>query len=101
MLRRLVLLAGLLMLFLGAALLGLGFEAAAVWLLVAGGTVTAGILFERVIYKPVKDTSPGAGWMKTGESFVDTGTGKTIDVFYEPRSGERQYVARPERGQPG
>ena len=36
---------------------------------------------------------PGAGWQKTGERFVDPDTGKVVDVFYDPRSGERQYVA--------
>ena len=50
-------------------------------------------MFERVIYKPLRDKKPGPGWVRTTERFVDT-NGKTVDVFYQPSSGERQYVSQ-------
>jgi hypothetical protein len=62
------------------------------WLLVVGGALTAGTVFERVIYKPLLSDRPGRGWTGTGERFVDPETGKTVDVFYNAASGERRYV---------
>jgi hypothetical protein len=37
---------------------------------------------------------PGAGWVKTAERFIDPDTGQPVDVFYNPASGERQYVSQ-------
>jgi hypothetical protein len=71
-----------------------GVPAITLWLLGAGGVITAGTLFERVLYKPLQSQKPGAGWVKTGERFVDPDTGQTVDVFFEPASGERQYVSQ-------
>jgi hypothetical protein len=63
------------------------------WLLVMGGAITVGTVFERVLYKPVLSDRPGRGWTNTGERFVDPETGETVDVFYNAASGERRYVA--------
>lgn len=98
MLRRLVVAAGALLLLGGAVAAFLGAWPAALWLLGTGAVVTAGTLFERVVYKSVRAKAPGAGWMKTGESFIDTSSGRTVDVFYDPKSGQRQYVARGNGG---
>jgi hypothetical protein len=35
---------------------------------------------------------PGAGWERTSERFVDPDSGKTVTVYLQPGSGERQYV---------
>lgn len=63
-----------------------------------GGLILLGIVFERWRYRP-NSAPPGAGWEATGERFEDPQTGKTMQVFYDPRSGERRYVS--DSGRPG
>ena len=46
------------------------------------------------IYKPLLGKKPGPGWVRTAERFVDPESGKMVDVFYEPSSGERQHVSQ-------
>ena len=90
MLRAAVLLFGIALLFGGAIAVG----SAAIpgwWALALGGVIVVGVLAERVIYKPLASMAP-PGWQRTGERFVDDATGKTVEVFYDPRSGQRQYV---------
>jgi hypothetical protein len=53
-----------------------------------------GTLLERVVYKPLLREKPGGGWVKTAERFIDPDTGQPVDVFYNPTSGERQYVSQ-------
>jgi hypothetical protein len=36
---------------------------------------------------------PGPGWDRTAEKFADPRTGQTVIVYYNPRTGERRYVA--------
>lgn len=60
-----------------------------------GALILLGTLFERWHYRP-NSTQPGAGWEPTGERFEDPQTGKTMRVFYDPRSGERRYVSDPD-----
>jgi hypothetical protein len=67
---------------------------ATLWLLIVGGLITIGTLLECVIYKPLLRERPGAGWVKTAERFIDPDTGQPVDVFYNPASGERQYVSQ-------
>ena len=92
MLRLAVLAIGVAMLLGGAIALGYDVPGLPLWLLVAGGVITVGTLLERVFYKPLLQRAPGPGWVKTSERFVDPDSGQTVDVFYEPRSGERRYV---------
>ncbi len=48
------------------------------------------------------DAPPGNGWTFTGERFVDPGSGELVEVWSEPRSGERAYVrARAGQSPPG
>jgi hypothetical protein len=54
---------------------------------------TAGTLLERVVYKPLLRGSPGPGWVKTAERFIDPDTGQAVDVFYNPATGERVRLA--------
>jgi hypothetical protein len=64
--------------------------------MLAGGVVlTVGMLFERRRYKPALERMPGAGWIATGERFVDPETGRNVTVFHKPATGERQYIADP------
>ena len=102
MLRRAILIVGILMLFCGAAALGLDVPGLSLWLLIVGGMITIGTVLERVIYKPLLRERPGAGWVRTAERFIDPDTGQPVDVFYNPTSGERQYVSQdPEQKRQG
>ena len=96
MLRGAVLAIGIVMLLAGVIMVGLELWPA-LWLLIAGGAITAGTLLERVIYKPLRSERPGAGWVKTAERFIDPDTGRPVDVFYNPASGERQYVSQDQK----
>jgi hypothetical protein len=58
--------------------------------------ILLGTAFERWRYRPEAGRA-GAGWEPTGERFEDPQTGKTVRVFYDPRSGERHYVNDSER----
>jgi hypothetical protein len=89
--RTAVLILGGVLLFGGAFGAGYGFMA---WpATVVGALIVIGVLAERVIYKPLSQRPP-RGWQRTGERFVDDATGKTVEVFYDPKSGQRQYVDR-------
>lgn len=92
---RLLLLAGaVFMLIAGAVCLVFGAIGPAIWLFGVGGVVILGTAFEKTLYKPLGTGSPlGAGWTRTKERFVDPETGKTVEVFYNATSGERQYVS--------
>ena len=76
MLRGAVLAVGILMLLAGVATAGLGVPGLPLWLLIAGGVITAGTLLERAIYKPLLREKPGAGWVKTAERFIDPELGQ-------------------------
>jgi hypothetical protein len=52
-----------------------------------------GLLCERYLYKPLQDVPPADGWERTEERFVDPKTGRLVSVYYNPRTGERRYVA--------
>ncbi|HEY5049119.1 MAG TPA: hypothetical protein VII49_13975, partial [Rhizomicrobium sp.] len=63
------------------------------WIVIVWGVIiAAGIAFERYRYKPLRRQVPGPGWQKTSERFVDHDTGKTVTVYVEGATGERQYV---------
>jgi hypothetical protein len=52
--------------------------------------VLALIAFERRRYRPVvKDAA--AQWLPTGEKFEDPSSGKTVEVYENPHTGERDY----------
>jgi hypothetical protein len=64
------------------------------WLTLMGAALVGGILFERGRYKPAAPDHPGAGWVATGERFVDPESGRDVTVYYQPASGERRYVGQ-------
>jgi hypothetical protein len=75
----------------GVILLLRGVPGPGAYALGLGGLIVLGTAFERWRYR-ANDARPGVGWEPTGERFQDPQSGKTLQVFYEPRSGERRYV---------
>lgn len=63
----------------------------AIYLLINGVVVLGALAFERRRYRPVVDTTRGQ-WQLTGERFVDPTSGRTMNVRYNPATGERDYV---------
>jgi hypothetical protein len=66
------------------------------WPAVVGLLFVIGTAFERVRYKPVAPTPPlGSGWVETAERFRDPATGRWVQVYFKPETGERSYVEIP------
>jgi hypothetical protein len=57
-----------------------------------GAILLLGTIYERFRYKPIKSATPGAGWTRTDERFIDDETGQPVTVWLDPASGERKYV---------
>ena len=81
----------------GAILLRRGVTGPGIYALSFGVLTLLGTAFERWRYRP-NDARAGASgaWQPTGERFEDPHTGKTVQVFYDPKSGERHYVSDSE-----
>jgi hypothetical protein len=91
MLRSIVFAIALAVLAIGALAVASG--VVGLWVLaVWAAIVAAGIAFERYRYKPLIRGAPGPRWEKTNERFVDDESGKTITVYVDRQTGERQYV---------
>jgi len=86
-----IVLAGL---FLGGAVLtlALGGGAPAATMAVFGVLLLLGSVFERLHYKRIVEDLPGPGWEATGERFRDPASGVTVDVWFNPATGERRYA---------
>jgi hypothetical protein len=94
MLRRGIILYGMLALGGGIALALIGVGPSVVlYLVVNGAVVLLALLFERGRYRPT-GSQPGP-WQETEERFVDPSTGQLMMVRYNPRTGARQYVPAP------
>ena len=76
----------------GLILLVRGLTGPGIYALGVGVVTLLGTAFERWRYRP-SDSGASATWEPTSERFVDPQTGKTVQVFYNPRSGERRYVS--------
>ena len=48
------------------------------------------IVFERSRYRPQVKSNSGE-WLPTGERFEDPTSGKTVVVYQNPQTGEREY----------
>ncbi|HET7815304.1 MAG TPA: PGPGW domain-containing protein [Candidatus Baltobacteraceae bacterium] len=60
-------------------------------LLVFGSLVVLSLLFEGR-YRGQRTAAPQPpSWQPTGEKFIDPGTGQTVEVDYDPETGERNY----------
>ena len=51
-----------------------------------------GALFERVTYKKLAPRKPPLDFVPSAERFIDPATGKLIQVYVKPATGERVYV---------
>jgi hypothetical protein len=76
----------------GIALLVFGFRAPGWQALIIGVTVLIGTAFERWRYRQIEE-APNGQWQRTNERFLDPSTGDPIDVMFDPRTGERRYIA--------
>ena len=76
----------------GVALLLTGTTLPGIQALVVGGVIVIGLLFERRYRNSTRH--PDSRWQPTGERFCDPTTGKDVEVFYDPHTGERRYVER-------
>jgi hypothetical protein len=92
MLRSVLVLLSLGTLGIGAFCLLVGADPPAYTLLIWGAILLGAIAYERFRYKPLTGAAPGAGWQRTSERFVDPDSGRTVTVYVQPGSGERQYV---------
>jgi hypothetical protein len=59
--------------------------------IVWGVLILLGTAWEKVIYKPLENAQPGAGWSPTSERFIDDATGAPVTVWIDT-AGERKYV---------
>jgi len=75
----------------GATLVLRGLLGAGAYALGFAGLIVLGTVFEGR-YRS-SHARPGADWKPTDERFEDPQTGQTVQVFYDPASGERRYVS--------
>ena len=91
MLRRVLIAYGVLCLIVAGILLAVHATIALViYLAVNGLLIVGGILFERKGYRTRVDRTHGK-WQPTGERFTDPTTGRIVEVYYNPQTGERDY----------
>lgn len=80
-------------LLLGAVVtLFLGIVPLSVDLALFGLFLAGGVAFERWRYKPDACKRPAPGSHPAGERFIDTESGKLVEVYYDSDSGKRTYV---------
>lgn len=97
MLRKVVLIVGGAAIVTSLAAILFGNRDGAIVFLVYSVLVVLALIYERVRYKPVLAAPPtGAGWTRTGERFVDPGSGQMVIVYSHTGTGERAYVADQE-----
>ena len=59
-----------------------------------GGFIAAAVWVERWRYRSQSTLDTG-DWQKTDERFIDPESGQPVQVFYNPRTGERRYGEAP------
>ena len=65
----------------------------AIWLGMLALLVLIWFLFRRGGYKRTPlDAPPGPDWRPTHERFADPTSGELLEVWFQPKSGERAYV---------
>jgi hypothetical protein len=96
-LRTVVIAAAAILTCVGVGLIACGVHAPGWQALAIGVTVLIGTLFERWRYRHIEEP-PNGHWQPTGEQFIDPSTGDPVEVMYDPRSGERRYVAGKSHG---
>jgi hypothetical protein len=61
--------------------------------LIWGSVLVIAVLCERWRYRH-QEHNHDSQWQPTGERFEDPETGQTMEVHYDPVSGERRYVKK-------
>lgn len=59
---------------------------------VISGILVLALVFERYVYKPIRQAPPGPEWEPTAERFIDPKSGQSVTVYFNARTGERRYV---------
>jgi hypothetical protein len=96
MLRTVVIAAGAVLTCAGIFLIAFGVHAPGWQALALGVIVLIGTLFERWRYRRIEKPLNGH-WQRTEEQFIDPSSGEPVEVMFDPRTGERRYVARKSR----
>jgi hypothetical protein len=92
MLRTVVITVAAILMCVGIGLIACGVQAPGWQALVIGTIILIGTLFERWRYRHIEDP-PKGHWQRTGEKFLDPSTGDPVEVMFDPRTGDRRYVA--------
>lgn len=93
MLRHLLFATALLLCLIGTVAVLVGHHGAlplAAW----SGVIAAAVWLERWRYRN-RAAVEGDDWQPTDERFVDPASGQLMQVFYNPRTGERRYDPAP------
>jgi hypothetical protein len=96
MLRTVVIVMAAILACVGIGLIACGFRAPGWQALAIGAIVLIGTLFERWRYRRIEEPLNGH-WQRTDEQFIDPSTGEPVEVMFDPRTGERRYVAAKSR----
>jgi hypothetical protein len=96
MLRNVVIAVSAILTCVGIGLIAFGVYVPGWQALVTGVIVLIGTLFERWRYRRIEVASNGR-WQRTDEQFIDPTTGDPVEVMFDPRTGERRYVAGKSR----
>ena len=94
--RAVVIIASSLLACAGIVLIACGVHAPGWQALAVGVVVLVGTLFERWRYRRIEKPQNGA-WQRTEERFIDPASGQSVEVMFDPRTGERRYVAERPR----
>ncbi len=63
-----------------------------VQLTLGAAVVLAGLLFEAGRYQSRHAERPGRQWQLTDEKFIDPASGHLMQVRFDPKTGERDYL---------
>ena len=96
MLRNVVIAVSAILTCVGIGLIACGVYAPGWQALVIGAIVLIGTLFERWRYRRIEGPRNGS-WQQTDEAFIDPTSGDPVEVMFDPRTGERRYVAGESR----
>ena len=98
MLRNVVIAVSAILTCVGIGLIASGVHTPGWQALALGVIVLIGTLFERWRYRRIEAPPPKGDWQRTDERFIDPSTGDAVEVMFDPRTGERRYVAGESRG---
>ncbi len=99
MLRSALLVAGLFLAGIGLACLAMPGVYSGWPFLIWGAVIVVAVLCERWRYRLVRHAEEGR-WQKTGERFEDPETGESVEVLFDPATGERRYAPMKGRRPP-